>query len=154
MNESLLRCAGRRCSASAHVTSHSFHVQPLNERHGPCGCVSLASIALFSRSAIATAGGSVSKQLWSPVKTMGVPGGESSFIRRMMSSMPSRRASALSWSVCVLQKQRQRPVCLSRSSAHEQMRVQAAPHDIDPGTSGVSESQNVPLLRTSNLSLL
>ena len=33
------------------------------------------------------------------------------------------------------------------------MRVQAAPHDIDPGTSGVSESQNVPLFTASKRSV-
>ena len=62
------------------------------------------------------------------------------------------RASALTWSVWAFAKQNDLPDALSLSSAHEQTRVQAVPQDYDPGTSGVSESQNVPFLTASKRS--
>ena len=80
---------------------------------------------------------------------MGVPAGANSFMRLMMSSMPSLRARAEMWSVCVFAKQNCLPVRRSLRSAQLQTRGQAAPQPLTPGTSGVSESQNVPPLTHS-----
>ena len=66
-----------------------------------------------------------------------------------MSFIPSVRASPLLWSVCVLAKQNVLPDFMSRSCTHVQTRGYAVFHDFDPGTSGVSESQNVPVFTTA-----
>ena len=54
------------------------------------------------------------------------------------------RAAALTWSVWALAKQSRLPLFLSLRITYVQMRGSAVPHDLLPGFSGVSESQNVP----------